>query len=346
MLSPLSAYKGFSAEQFASDEYFQQFILTPDKKSEKFFAEFLRRYPGHHQAFYQAAKLVEEVYAASQGNPGLKTWEKQEIRSNLFHSIGLPEQGRNFQVPQRKLVLKMVSISTAAAVIIALSVILLRPSHPVETGHIITVSTKEGETKQFVLEDSSVVILNGQSSLSYSSDIVSAPERVATLTGNGYFHIKKTSVHTPFTVRAQQLSIRVLGTVFNVNARSVAAEVALVEGSVSVSEENDKQSVNLLPGNKSRWDPGHHVFISGKTDPALYSVWSSSQWTFSNTSLDEVVNLMNAYYGTEAEFKTQSARQLRITAVIPGGKPAMIAKVLEKTLHISMKMENNHLVIQ
>ena len=204
-----------------------------------------------------------------------------------------------------------------------------------------------GETKKVMLADSSVVILNANSTLTYSSNIAAAASREVRLEGNAFFNITKKSNHTPFLVHTNSIAISVLGTSFNVNARSAATEVVLTTGIVKVTDDQEKlQPVEMAPGEKVSFDPASQAFTKTATDTRLYQAWTDQRWNFSSTTLAEITRLINAYYGVDAKFTDPKLKNLKINGVIPVTDLKSFTNIIAKTLDIKIRQQNNELIIQ
>lgn len=91
-----------------------------------------------------------------------------------------------------------------------------------------------GSKTTIELPDSSVVVLNSGSTLSYP-DKFEAESRTVMLVGEAFFEVKKNSKR-PFYVKTKDVTIRVLGTKFNVKSYpdENTSETTLVSGSVEI----------------------------------------------------------------------------------------------------------------
>ncbi|MBL6447689.1 FecR family protein [Fulvivirga sp. 29W222] len=95
----------------------------------------------------------------------------------------------------------------------------------------VTIETSFADRKEVVLPDSSIVILNALSSISYSQGNWEQ-DREVELHGEGFFKVKKGS---RFSVETSSGTVTVLGTQFNVKDRENFFEVVCFEGLVQVS---------------------------------------------------------------------------------------------------------------
>jgi transmembrane sensor len=106
-----------------------------------------------------------------------------------------------------------------------------------------------GSKTTIELPDSSVVVLNSGSTLSYPNKF-ETESRTVKLTGEAFFEVKKNSKR-PFYVKTKDVTIRVLGTKFNVKSYpdENTSETTLVSGSVEIlqnSVQNDKAKKNNI----------------------------------------------------------------------------------------------------
>jgi len=171
--------------------------------------------------------------------------------------------------------------------------------------------------------------------------------REVQLEGNAYFNVKKDVAYKSFVVHARSLSITVLGTELNVNARSAAAEVGLISGKVKVTnDDKTQQPIYLLPGDKISLDTLQHTFVRSGIDPQLYSAWTDGKWNFRHTRLEEIAGLIKEYYGVDVRFTKEKNRHLSINAVIAVGSLAKLIPVLAQTLHIPMFLSDSRLIIE
>jgi ferric-dicitrate binding protein FerR (iron transport regulator) len=108
-----------------------------------------------------------------------------------------------------------------------------------------------GQRTRIVLNDSTVVWLNSQSTITFPS-VLNSNIRKVKLDGEGYFEVKKRGEKT-FVVQTSHYDISVLGTSFNVFAyeNKAAFETSLLEGSIEISHKNKNiPAVRLSPNER------------------------------------------------------------------------------------------------
>ena len=207
------------------------------------------------------------------------------------------------------------------------------------------IRTGDGEMKRITFSDSTVVMLNANSVLRYGNQFKEGASREVQLEGNAFFSVKKDRLDAPFIIHAHSLAVTVLGTEFNVNARSAATEVTLASGKVKV--EGSVGNISYLqPGERIKLDTTSQSFLKAKTDPALYHAWTKGEWNFHQTTLEAITGLISEYYGTKIIFNNSASKRLRINAVLPVSSLENLVSVVERTLQIKITVEQNQLIVQ
>lgn len=163
-----------------------------------------------------------------------------------------------------------------------------------------TVETAYGQVRRLTLPDGSVVTLNANSSLRYPRFGFGTATRQVSLRGEAYFSVTHQPNKQRFVVQTDGgLSVVVLGTEFNLYARSQQTRVTLRRGRVRLVEVvNDKpRSLLMAPGdlvtrdNRGRW-------AQQRTPrPELQSAWQQQRFAFDRTALTDVARLIEDTYG-------------------------------------------------
>ena len=342
-----SYYMGFTEEQFAADEYFQQWVLSPDSSNNDFWQSYLNLYTLETLTILKACELVKELASDNYHIQPLSAEEKASIKKNIYQHLHLDENNISGSSPSNRKYYWLLSAAAFLAIAAISSFILFKPAVKVNDAQpLYTTIVSDKETKEITLPDSSVVILNAGSSLKYNNNFLNQPEREVFLEGNAFFKVTKQADKRHFVVHAKSLDITVLGTQFNVNARTAATDVGLTSGKVKVTRPDNNDEAYMLPGEKIKLDTVQQQLIKSKLDTKLYSAWTEHKWNFQRTELEDVTELIREYYGITAEFKNDNHRKLKITAVIPVNNLEMLTHILSKTLHIDIKPINDRLIIQ
>jgi transmembrane sensor len=164
-----------------------------------------------------------------------------------------------------------------------------------------TLITPRGGQYQIVLPDGSKAWLNSASSLYYPT-VFSTKSREVTLTGEGYFEIKKGKV--PFIVKTPNQVINVLGTSFNVMAYQDenTIKTTLVEGAIKVGTGN--KSIILKPGQQSMVNKNNALEIA-EADFEEVLAWKQGKFRFDNAHITTIMKQLSRWYDVEVIYDGQ-----------------------------------------
>jgi len=160
------------------------------------------------------------------------------------------------------------------------------------TSEQLSYATQNAEQKTVQLPDGSSVEVNTNSTLQFSEDW----DRKVTLTGEAFFEVVKGST---FEVSTPSGTITVLGTSFNVYARSGNLEVACKTGKVQVTIPEKSFAAAIEPGEA----------ISFRSDtvkreqyiPDLIGKWNEGEFYFNDKMLSEVLGELQRQFDIQVE---------------------------------------------
>lgn len=179
------------------------------------------------------------------------------------------------------------AVAAAAAIALAVAPSMLPRSQPYQ------VATRDGERQTIALGDGTRIELSGGSQLTLDR----ANPRVASLDrGEALFHVRHDQA-AAFTLRVGDVSVRDLGTVFNVARRPGRVQVAVAEGAVAFEPKGS--SLTLSPGDAlSAREDGSGISRSRVT-PDLVGGWRAGRLSFAGQPLREVAGELKRLYGTQ-----------------------------------------------
>ena len=158
-----------------------------------------------------------------------------------------------------------------------------------------------GRSSELYLPDGTRVFLNAGTRFAFPTRF-SGKQREVYLNGEAYFEVAKDKEHL-FVVNAGEVSVKVLGTHFNVSAYEKDAEIetVLLEGEVTVSRNRDKgfvrEKVVLKPYQKASFNRQKNTLkVSEEKDVEDCISWISGWLYFSQKSLPYVFNKVERYY--------------------------------------------------
>lgn len=210
-----------------------------------------------------------------------------------------------------------------------------------------TVETGFGETRRISFSDGSVIMINGNSVLSYS--ILNNGRFEAEVDGEAWFDIspsasRRVSVHT------EDGSIHVLGTQFNVSTYREGTAVVLKQGSVQVEIKNSSgdvgAEVSLTPGTMASMIAGDNSIHTSNVDPVLYTSWTQNRLRFDETPFTEVKERIKDIYGLEVRTEVQSdpLLDIRISGSVPNDNIEVLLKALEGLLGRSASIHEKAII--
>ncbi|MGZ3922291.1 MAG: FecR family protein [Flavisolibacter sp.] len=191
------------------------------------------------------------------------------------------------------------------------------------------ISSPLGSKTKLVLPDGTRVWLNAGSKLTYNEQF-GITNRSTSLTGEAFFDVIKNA--TPFTIRANKIQIKVLGTAFNVKAYpdEKTTETSLLRGKVEVTlDRRPGETVILKPNEKLIVSNEEVTKMAGvqKRRPMVIigelthvndttiveTSWVHNELIFQDEAFIEVARQMERWYGVNIEFNDQKLAKERLS---------------------------------
>ncbi|MDR0661533.1 MAG: DUF4974 domain-containing protein [Prevotellaceae bacterium] len=165
------------------------------------------------------------------------------------------------------------------------------------------ISVPPGQRVTVILSDGTEVWLNAGSTLKYPA-IFGSKNRKVEIQGEGFFKVVSDPVR-PFTADTPSLSVKVLGTSFNVIDYETAdyAEVALEQGAVEIYIENDVH--RLTPGEFLSLSNG--VVSKGRYDENHF-LWKTGIYHFNSVPLADIAKKLETYYDVTIDIQNASLK--------------------------------------
>ncbi|MFC5411929.1 FecR domain-containing protein [Larkinella bovis] len=203
-------------------------------------------------------------------------------------------------------------LGAAAAMVVVITKFLVpNPFQKAEPIRILQAVAPYGQRKVVQLDDGSVIHLHSGSRLTYPAHF-QADKREVGLIGEAFFDVKRDTLR-PFTVRSGHLLTQVLGTTFNIkyrlNAETMA--VSLATGSVQVRQIGGKrigQTARLVPGEQLVYAEKNVNFEVRPFDRDEVLGWQKGLLNFRKSSLSEVVEKLENWYGVRVELRGKVPR--------------------------------------
>ena len=193
------------------------------------------------------------------------------------------------------------------------------------------------------LPDGSVVHLNKNSGISYTGTFKS--KREITLTGEAFFDVKH-NVAAPFTVHVNDVTIKDVGTAFNVKSKQRNTQIIVESGIVQVSRSNNavrltrNQMVSIKPGDKQ-------LKVEESTDD-LYGYYRNPVFNAVHLPLSRLVNVLNEAYGVNIKIENAAMYNIPITMPIKWTDPLsnVLAAIKNTTPTMKIIEVGKNIIIQ
>jgi len=161
----------------------------------------------------------------------------------------------------------------------------------------VTIETTKGEHKELKLPDSSILTMNAESKISYKPFKWYFSRKVE-LEGEACFDVKRGD---RFLVKTGLNRVNVLGTTFNVCARTGLYSVTCIEGRVEVIAENEQI---VLTSNMQASLRAHKLTIKNGVTSSDATGWKQGRFMFDDTPLQEVIAEVERQFNIKVNPKT------------------------------------------
>lgn len=243
-------------------------------------------------------RSMEHLWTNLEEDSCITALEREKCRKEAIKLLAKTHR-RKYSLLARKWI--RFTISTAAVLLLIVGGTRLYEKQMQKQMPVLTVSTSYGEHKQILLPDGTELTLNSCATIKYPQRFI-GDTRSVELTGEGCFKVKR-NLSKPFIVKMKDLSITVLGTIFNVKSHP-SDEVSAVE----VKE--GKVQVNL-PDAMIRLSSGEYLVINKalgsynkrRTEDEKFAIWRKGELRFEETSIQDVAKELERIYNCRIKFK-------------------------------------------
>ena len=176
------------------------------------------------------------------------------------------------------------------------------------------IEVPRGSEYWIVLPDGTRVWLNAATELKYPVAF-HAKERRVYLKGEAYFEVAPDK-NRPFYVETEEVKVRVLGTVFDVNTHYTrGVRTVLVEGAVAL-EWGDQKEIRMKPGELADFDRTTTEVTLKEVDVTSYISWKEGYFVFEDEPLEEMMHTLSLWYDKEFLFVGKRSRALHFSGHI------------------------------
>ncbi|RYY70608.1 MAG: DUF4974 domain-containing protein [Chitinophagaceae bacterium] len=313
---------------------FVAWATAPDANLDSYWQSVMAKHPKLTPAIEQGKKLMFSMQ-----------FDKVLMDSGEHASLWAEIARRTVLKEQNKMVLPVWSRTLAAAMLVFA---FFCASFYFYANRYITISTGFGQTKEAVLPDGSIVLLNANSSVRYANNMHENGARELWLDGEALFDIKhlhrfgRVKKQQLFIVHAGKAEIEVLGTTFNVRNRREKVELALLKGKVAISVSgSDSPSLIVAPGQQTLYDLRRDTLVREDGNIKATTAWKDGMLVFDDLSAEELFGQLEDSFGYRPMFEKPSLKKKRISGTFASGNYDHLLKAIGLSLGISIIKQEN-----
>lgn len=241
--------------------------------------------------------LIEEKDSDEKEKSSLVYWNSLEVKADKATYRALKRARTKAGFTDNPKMIKMYrNLARVAAVLLPfiLAAGIFYYSHTAKE-NIVEIHVPYGIKRQLILSDGSVVSLNSGTTLRYPEKFT-GNSRIVNLIGEAYFTVSK-NVSKPFIVKTNHLSVKVLGTQFNVKAypdddRTIAT---LNSGKIEVNTNSRKSSI-LEPNQQLSYVNNTSQMLIRNVFAEESIGWTSGQLIFDHSTFDEILRTLERHF--------------------------------------------------
>ncbi len=222
---------------------------------------------------------------------------------------------------------------------------LFRPSFT--SSGIVEYTAPYGSKTSLKLADGSFVWLNAGTTLKYNQEF-GVGNRDITLSGEAYFEVAKNK-QLPFKVRAEEISVKALGTRFNIKAYpdEKTIETILLEGSVEVQDHTPggKRRVVLEPHQKAVFHDDRNDFMISEINNTAEVSWFTGKWTIKDTRMENLAKLLERRYNINFEFDDERIEDYEFGCTIKDETIEQILTAITYSAPVKYRIVNNQVTL-
>jgi len=224
------------------------------------------------------------------------------------------------------------------------------------------IETAKGERASMQFSDGSKIMLNSMSSVRFPK-VFSSGKREIYLEGEAFFRV----IHNedvPFIVHVNGVTVRDIGTEFNVNGykEDGSVEVVVRNGQVAVKQDdysknngNDSQSANSPHSTREVFlTKGQRTFVKSGQLPSKpenvslkpYMAWVNGRMVFDGTPMREVIKRLERAYDLKFQVKDSTLLSEKLKASFKRETPEKVLGIIAFSLGIDYELHGSTVILK
>lgn len=197
----------------------------------------------------------------------------------------------------------------------------------------------KGSVSIIEMQDGTKIWLNSGSELLYRENHQSH-QREAELRGEAFFEVKHRA-DFPLLVKAGSITVRDLGTTFNIKAypEEKKVESSLFEGSAEILSSNGERLLALKPGESAVYDQDNKKIELQTFSQNIISAWKDGKFVIRDQRLEDIFKELSRWYDVEFKIGNDALREYRYTGNIrKSTTPQHVLKMLKQTTNFNYRI--------
>jgi transmembrane sensor len=203
--------------------------------------------------------------------------------------------------------------------------------------------TQFGEHRQIVLGDNSHLDLNTNTQVEVKISLLHRQIRL--LQGEALFAVNH-EWWRDFTVQADALQIRDIGTRFNVHIQPESIAVTVLEGEVELSDGQVVRHQSLLAGHQRSYSKNSGLSQQKSVTAETVTAWLDGHLVFKRTPLSEVVAELERYHEVQFVFASPELAQETVSGTFDASDLEPFLHTIKPMLSIQAKRQGQTILLQ
>jgi transmembrane sensor len=211
-----------------------------------------------------------------------------------------------------------------------------------------TYKTTYGELNRFHLEDSSMVVLNANSTLKVPRWGFGKSTRHVYLEGEAEFSVQHTIDNQYFKVHTADNSlVTVLGTEFAVYTRPQLTNVVLSKGKVELSSYAREEPLTMSPGDRATIESDGEIKIEKLSEKQLvqHTAWKEHRFIFDDTPLKEVAERIHEVFGVIVHINNNALATRTATGSFPAKNAEELLSSMSYMYNFEITKTENKIIL-
>jgi transmembrane sensor len=356
-MNGFSDFNDYTSHDFAANESFQSYVIRQRKEDIQFWEDFIRRNPGKQAEMEEAVEILSllafKKIKISAGQKELEltrllfsTGRFEKNKKRIF-SANINEGNAN---PQHIFDHQWSRLAASISGLLILFSAVFFFSNRSWKDNTITYQTSFGENTTFILPDSSVVILNGNTRLTHQAGWNGKNKREVWLDGEAFFDVrhKGQSENALFVVHTPGMDVEVLGTKFNVFNREDKTNVVLNSGKVkiNIASQHDTSTVMMMPDELVEYFRKDRLITKRQVNAEVLTSWRNKVLVFENTPLYKIRDIIEDTYGVHVIFRSNVDAGEKLAGTIPSDNLDVLLTVLAKSSNLHITRNKDQIIIE